>query len=173
MARGSLSATAAAGRVGFGRRGSRTPTIGGLLGHHPRRWLRTQCAAPVRRSLFARRRCCVISRLCTLSLTRAPARRRAGSVKRRASVFDLRPVTSLPLRQMLSPRWWPTSARAARAISGISPRLLALRPCRTMACAAAGRDPEGVKKVLTAPWAARYGTWPTTAPEAMATRAAP
>ena len=64
MARGSLSATAAAGRVGFGRRGSRTPTIGGRL-RHPRRWLRTQRTAAARPCPFAFRPSCVISRLCT------------------------------------------------------------------------------------------------------------
>ena len=64
MARGSLSATAAARRVGFGRRGSRTPTIGGRL-RHPRRWLRTQRTAAARPCPFACRPSCVISRLCT------------------------------------------------------------------------------------------------------------
>jgi len=61
---GSLSATAAAGRVGFGRRGSRTPIVGGRL-RHLGRWLRTQCTAAARPCPFACRRSCVISRLCT------------------------------------------------------------------------------------------------------------
>ena len=64
LVRGSLSATAAAGRVGFGRRGSRTPTVGGRL-RHLGRWLRTQCTAVARPRPFACRRSCVISRLCT------------------------------------------------------------------------------------------------------------
>jgi hypothetical protein len=62
--RGSLSATAAAGRVGFGRRGSRTHTVGGRL-RHLGRWLRTQCSTATSPCPFACRRSCVISRLCT------------------------------------------------------------------------------------------------------------
>jgi len=62
--RGSLSATAAAGRLGFGRRGSRTPTVGGRLRHFGR-WSRTHCSAvPGMRDVRCRYSR-VISWLCT------------------------------------------------------------------------------------------------------------
>jgi hypothetical protein len=62
--RGSLSAAAAAGRVGFGRRGSRTPTVGGHLRQFGR-WLRTQYSPVARPRPTGCRRSRVMSRLCT------------------------------------------------------------------------------------------------------------
>ena len=114
MARGSLSATAVAGRVGFGRRGSRTPTVGGRLRHFGR-WLRTQCNAVVR----MRRGECRCSRV--MSRSYACCRWVMSTTTCVSPVWDgLRP-----------PRWpWETSSGASHLGCRVSPRLALSRRVR-------------------------------------------